>query len=369
MERKPRVLQICHDFKGPFATVARQYAGSFGDCDVRTVFLRGAESPQIVSAVPGEVEFLMLEKGALRGLKFGIVAQLEALIGNDVPDIVIAHRYKPFYLSMLLNRKMDIGLVLGVMHEFGFLKRKTRSVFSRFWKDNVSLLGVSHPVCDEVRTSHPHLADRIHRVPHAIEAGTLLDSVSARHQLGIPLGAYCYGTIGRLVPKKNHALLIDAFAKLGDNSVLALVGDGELREQLREQAARLRIADRVIFAGSREDAKKYMKAFDSFVLPSTREEAFGMVLLEAMAASTPVLCSDAPGPASVVTDAGIMFRCGDVADLAEKLKKMQTLSKQEQSELSTKAHERLGAEFSVAAMLQNLRTLPQVEKVAPVPGD
>ena len=231
---------------------------------------------------------------------------------------------------------------------------------------NVRLVGVSHPVCDEVRSSHPHLSERIHRVPHAIEAGTLLDSVSARHQLGIPLGAYCYGTIGRLVSKKNHTLLIDAFAKLGDKSVLTLVGDGELREQLKEQATRLRVADRVIFTGGKEDAKKYMKAFDSFVLPSTEEEAFGMVLLEAMAASIPILCSDAPGPASVVGDAGILFKCGDVEGLTEQMKRMQSLSKEEESELSARAHERLGAEFSVAAMLQNLRTLPLVEQVAPI---
>lgn len=366
MDRKPRILQICHDFKGPFRTVARQYAGSFADCDVKTVFLRGAESHKISDMIPGEVEFMMLEPGALRGLKFGVAEKLERIIGDESPDIVIAHRYKPFFVSLLMNRKRDFPLILGVVHEYGFLRRKTRSLLTRFWPDSVHLVGVSHPVCDEVRKQHPELADRVHRVPHAIEGGTLLDSVSARHQLGIPLGKYCYGVIGRLVRKKNHELLIRAFAKLNDDSVLAIVGDGELKQQLADLVDSLRLGNRVIFSGHQDNARNLMKAFDCFVLPSGKEEAFGMVLLEAMAAATPVLCSDAPGPRSVVGDTAKSFRCDDEQDLIEQMQAMQKLPRQEEDELTARALERVGDEFSVAAMSQNLRGLPEIERLAPV---
>ena len=366
MDRKPRILQICHDFKGPFRTIARQYAGCFADCDVKTIFLRGAESSRITDATPGEVEFMMLEPGALRGLKLGVARRLEEIIGDQVPDIVIAHRYKPFFISLLLNRKMNFPLILGVMHEYGFLRRWTRAFLSRFWPDNVHLIGVSSPVCDEIRSKVPGLRDRIHLVPNAIEGGTLLDSVSARHQLGLPLGTYCYGVIGRLVHKKNHALLLRAFAKLGDDSVLAIVGNGELRSELRELAASLKIEKRVVFSGYQDNARDLMKAFDSFVFPSGEEEAFGLVLLEAMAASTPVLCSDAKGPLSVVGDTARTFSSGDVKDLAVKMAEMQKLSREEENEMTELALRRLGEEFSIAAMVQNLRGLRVVEAQAPI---
>ena len=365
MNRKPRVLQLCHDYKGPFRTVTRQYAGCFADCDVRTVFLRGTKSTQLAESIPGEVDFLMLERGALSGLKLDAAAQLETLIGSEVPDIVIAHRYKPFYLSMLLNRRMELGLVLGVMHEYGFLRRRTRSFFSRFWGDNVYLIGVSEPVCEEIRQAQPRLSGRVHQVPHAIEAGTLLDSVSARHQLGVPLGTYCYGVIGRLVHKKNHELLINALARLDDHSVLAIIGGGELEKDLVAQAARLGLAERVIFCGHHDDARTLLKAFDSFVLPSTEEEAFGMVLLEAMAASVPVLTSDAPGPASVVGDTARMFRCGNLEDLTEQMKQMQSLSQPDERELTGLALDRLGARFSLTAQRRKIRNLPMVDQLAP----
>jgi glycosyltransferase involved in cell wall biosynthesis len=234
--RKRRILQICHDYKGPFRTVARQYAGSFSDCEVKTVFLRGPQSSELASTIHGDVEFLTLPPGSLRGLKLEPYRLVKEMIADDPPDIILAHRYKPFIISVLLNYKLRIGAVMGVMHEFGFLGRVSRSLYSRFWKDNVQLIGVSEPVCEALLEQAPYLQGRVHLLPHAIEAATLHDPVSARHEVGIPLGPYCYGTVGRLVRKKDHRLLIEAFAGLQDDSVLAFLGDGELMPELKRLA-------------------------------------------------------------------------------------------------------------------------------------
>ena len=365
MDRKPRVLQICHDFKGPFRTVARQYAECFVDCEIKTIFLRGEKSSDIAGSIPGEVDFLMLGPGALRGLKLDVVANVAAIIADQVPDILIAHRYKPFFVALLLRRKMDIPLVLGVMHEYGFLGRPSRSVLTRFWPDNVHLIGVSEAVCKEVRLQLPHLYFRVHQVPHAMEDLKLLGSATARQRLGIPSGRYCFGVIGRLVSKKNHELLIRAFAELGEDSVLAVVGDGVLKDDLKELTERLGIEHRVTFSGYQENARTLMKAFDAFVLPSGIEEAFGMVLLEAMAASIPILSTDAPGPKSVVGDAAITFKCDDKVDLVAKLKRMQALSKQEAGELVARGSRRLQENFSVAAMSEKIRSVPEIARLAP----
>lgn len=367
MGHQPRVLQICHDYNGPFRLLAKHYAGAFADCDVTTVFLRGAESAEVSRTLYGDVVYLMQPSEALRGLKREVADMVAELIDpEEPPDLVIAHRYKPFNIAMQLNSRFEFGAVIGVMHEFGFLGRMTRSLYSRFWKDNVYLVGVSEPVSEEVRTHQKHLAGRVYTVPNAIEAPVLLDSVTARYELGIPLGVHCYGTIGRLVRKKNHKLMLSAFAQCDDDAVLAIVGEGELLTQLSQQARQLGISDRIVFCGSRPDARRYMKAFDTFLLSSTQEEAFGMVLLEAMASMIPVITSDAAGPLSVVGDTALTFPCDDVNAFAEQMKAARAMTRQETAAMTERALQRLGKEFSIAVMLERLRRLPPVEKHAPI---
>ena len=365
MDRRPRILQICHDFKGPFLTIAKQYAECFADCETRTIFLRGEESSDIAESIRGQVDFLTLERSALRGLKLGVVTKMSLIIADQVPDIIIAHRYKPFFVALILCRKMKIPLILGVIHEYGFLRRRTRSLMARFWPDNVQLIGVSEPVCREICSQLPHQSLRIHQVANAIEVQELLERAIARQRLGIPSGIYCFGVIGRLIPKKNHELLIRAFAELEEGPVLSVVGDGVLKGELEELAGRLGIEHRVIFNGYQENARILMRAFDAFVLPSGIEEAFGMVLLEAMAASIPILSTDAPGPKSIIGDAAIIFKCGDKVDLAAKLKEMQALTRKEVGEMTGKALQRLQENFSVHTMSQKLRSIPDIARLAP----
>lgn len=365
MDRKPRVLQICHDFKGPFGMVARQYATCFADCDIRTIFLRGAKSEEIAADIPGDVSFLALGPGSLRGLKLGVAAQVTSLIGDQVPDIVIAHRYKPFFVALQLRARMSIPLILGVAHEFGFLRRPGRAILTRFWPGEVRLLGVSEPVCQEICRRVPRLSSRVHHISHATEVLPILESTDARQRLGIPPGNYCFGVIGRLVHKKNHELLIRAFAELDGDPVLAIVGDGVLRDELTQLAIHLRLGERVIFCGHQDKASSLMKAFDTFVLPSGPEEAFGMVLLEAMAAQIPILSTDAPGPKSVLGEAGITFRSGDREHLTQQLRAIRDLTTGERTELTAEGTRRLQEEFSQEAMSQQLRNIAEVARLAP----
>ena len=100
----------------------------------------------MAESIRGKVAFLMLGRNTLRGLKLGVAEKVSVIIADEAPDILIAHRYKSFFVALVLCWKMDIPLVLGVMHEYGFLRRRNRSVLARFWPENVQLIGVSEPV-------------------------------------------------------------------------------------------------------------------------------------------------------------------------------------------------------------------------------
>ena len=123
------------------------------------------------------------------------------------------------------------------------------------------------------------------------------DRGKMRRELGIPTDAFVVGTVGRLTAVKGQRYLLEAAANLaGDipGLVCILLGDGELREELKARATALGMGQQVLFLGWRDDVAAIMSVFDVFVLPSLNE-GMGRVLVEAMAAGKPVIASDVGG--------------------------------------------------------------------------
>lgn len=160
------------------------------------------------------------------------------------------------------------------------------------------------------------------------------DKEAVRASLGIGADDIVFGYLGRLVPEKGAADMLDALPRvIADAPVLAarlkilIVGAGVEEANLRAQAAALGITDRVVFAGAvpHREAGRYMNAFDVFVIPSRTmpnwKEQFGRVIVEALACEVPVIGSDS-GEIPHLTraiDGGLIFREHDVADLAAKM--------------------------------------------------
>jgi len=110
-----------------------------------------------------------------------------------------------------------------------------------------------------------------------------------RTQLGIPKDALVIGHVARLCEVKNQSFLLNvakATTQLNDNTLLLLVGDGELRAQLQEEAASLNILDKVVFLGEREDVPNLLRAMDVFVLTSI-SEGLSVSAIEAQASGLP----------------------------------------------------------------------------------
>ena len=139
--------------------------------------------------------------------------------------------------------------------------------------------------------------------------------------------------VGRLSYFKGFDILLRAVADVPEAS-LVLVGDGECKDDLRRLAKTLNIESRVNFVGrvdmtadgNAKLASAYASA-DIVCLPSTeRAESFGIVLLEAMRAGVPVICSAIPGSGVnyVVRDGetGVMVTPGDSASLAAAIRRL-----------------------------------------------
>ena len=115
-----------------------------------------------------------------------------------------------------------------------------------------------------------------------------------RRELDIPREAVVVGHIGRFMKQKNHSFLLDVFAALHQkkpDSVLLLVGTGELETPIREKIAALGLEDCVRMTGVRSDIPALLSAMDVFVFPSLYE---GMpnTVIEAQATGLPCLIAD-----------------------------------------------------------------------------
>lgn len=136
-------------------------------------------------------------------------------------------------------------------------------------------------------------------------------------------------SVGNLLPVKNHAMLLHAFAQLASRQPdvrLRLAGHGPLRGELEQLAAELDIAERVAFLGeiAPSEVRAEMLAADCLALPS-RYETFGVVLIEAMACGLPIVATQRGGPETIVTpETGILVAPDNEAALADGLAKAYT---------------------------------------------
>ena len=105
---------------------------------------------------------------------------------------------------------------------------------------------------------------------------------------------FVFGHVGRFNDQKNHAFLIETFRQYhaqSPNSVLLLVGDGDLAENIHRTVQRAGLQDSVRFLGLRDDVPRLLQAMDCFLLPS-KFEGLPLVLVEAQAAGLPCLAAD-----------------------------------------------------------------------------
>src|SRR5262249_97138 len=134
---------------------------------------------------------------------------------------------------------------------------------------------------------------------------------------------------GRLVPQKGFDILIRAFATVAsdcDSLTLAIAGEGPQEGSLRDLVIELRLERRVLFLGQVQKLRALMPPADPFLL-SSRYEGFPNVLLEALGSGVPVVATDCPGgPREVLRDGefGLLVRCGDVAELADAVRRVAT---------------------------------------------
>ncbi len=191
-------------------------------------------------------------------------------------------------------------------------------------------------------------AEKITVIPNCIDAERFARRVqrtkktAKRRSVGVA-GRKVALCVASFKAQKNHETLLKAFARLGEEWVLLLAGDGPRRGMLAELARSLGIEERVRFLGNRDDVAELLAISDVLVLPS-KHEGMPNVLLEAMAARTPIVCSDIPENREVAGSEACYVGVDDVEGLAAAIPAAQH-------------RPRLPRKYTCTATLRQLRTL------------
>lgn len=187
-----------------------------------------------------------------------------------------------------------------------------------------------------------------------------IDSIEKRKELGIKNGEFVIGNVARLTLNKDHQTLLEAFrivSKKMANTRLVIVGDGPERSHLEHIAESIGIKEKVIFLGQRRDVAEILNTFDLFALSSIRE-GFPIAVLEAMAASLPVIATDVDGNKELVKDGetGLVVKAKEPKDMAEAIIKL-IQNKEIANAMGKKGFKRINDYFTLD------KTIKEYEKI------
>jgi glycosyltransferase involved in cell wall biosynthesis len=168
------------------------------------------------------------------------------------------------------------------------------------------------------------------------------------------------GIVARLQPVKGHRYFIEAASRVAavePNAHFLLVGDGALRREIEEQAARLGVRDRVHLLGERDDAALIPAGFDVAVLASL-SEGLPNAVMEAMAAGAPVVATAVGGTTELVIDGetGFLAAPADSEALAQRI--FDALRNPERSaRIAAQGRERVLSRFGLRRMVESVERL------------
>jgi len=234
-------------------------------------------------------------------------------------DVINFHTHSPWaFLAAILAKKKIVYIFHGAIGLKGnwvdiFIKLFHRLIILNFsdkitFASKSSLKRYSETIGKEVKIG------KIEIFPYGLAVNKIKSKKGravVRNELEVD-NKFVIGTVARLDPMKRIDRLIEAFALLPDkpNLELLIIGSGGITEEnyLKGLVTNYGIENYVRFMGYRSDAIDLINSFDLFVLPS-RNEPFGLALLEAMALGIPsVVFEDGGGAVDILGESGIIVK-------------------------------------------------------------
>jgi glycosyltransferase involved in cell wall biosynthesis len=179
-------------------------------------------------------------------------------------------------------------------------------------------------------------------------------------EIGAESDSKLIGMIARLQPVKGHKFFIEAAARVitrEPKAIFVIVGDGPLKSEIEEQAARLCIKERLRMLGDRTDVSRIVASLDLLVLASLHE-GLPNAVMEAMSAGVPVVATSVGGTKELITEGetGYLIPPADAQALADRMT-FALLNEADRMRLAASARQFISAEFGMRRMVESVEKL------------
>ena len=291
-----------------------------------------------------------------RGNDPGLVWQLFQLFRRERPHVVHTHAWGTLVEGLVAARLARVPLVVHGEHGTLQLRPHQRRIQRWGWGLVDQVLSVSSRLASRMAAETRFPEGRVETIRNGVDLSRFgrLERAEARRLAGLPEGDVLVGTVGRLVPVKDQATLIDAMALLSARGVrarLVLAGDGPLTADLVARAARRGISDRVAFLGHRPDVENVLAGLDIFVLSSV-SEGLSNTILEAMASGLPVVATRVGGAEELLDEGrtGLLVPPGHPEKLAGAIEEL-IVDEPRRRAMGQRARQRAEQEFALPVMI------------------
>lgn len=297
------------------------------------------------------------------------VNELNLIYNKVQPDLIHTHLGHADLFGLWAFRNRPVKK-LCTMHNIWFKWDWRDYLFFGLYKflikrqvNNVNYISISDAVHEHVKNRLKVSDENAHLLYNAIpENKDSLDQSVAKQELSFSDDNFLILFMGRLRIQKSVDTLIKAVSLIKNelrehNSKVLIVGNGVLKNELRDLSNQLNLEDIISFEGITASPEIYHDAADLFVLPSVFE-GFGLVILESFRAKTPVIATNIEGPRELIIDNenGYLFEPKDFKGLSNKILKLLKDSSKLKS-LGEKGYNTFRKEFHISNYVTELEKI------------
>ncbi|HFK5921467.1 TPA: glycosyltransferase [Enterococcus faecium] len=198
---------------------------------------------------------------------------------KDHPEYEIVHSHIDAMSYLPLKAAKKAGIPIRIAHSHNTsIDRDFKYLLKQYYRCKLTSVLTHEFSCGKVAGDFLFRNDKFTLIPNAVDAKKFYYDESIRNdvrmKLGISSQTFVMGHIGRISYSKNHRFLIEIFKEfhaIKNNSVLLIIGTGDMEEEIKNYAKKSGIDDDIKFLGNRNDIEKFYQAFDVLMLPSLFE--------------------------------------------------------------------------------------------------
>jgi glycosyltransferase involved in cell wall biosynthesis len=259
-----------------------------------------------------------------------VVPRLARLLGHRGADAVITvGAGDKMFWGRLAARWAGVPVIASALHSTGWpdgvgrLNRLLTPITDAF-------IGVADSHGDFLREFEKFPARKVNVIRNGVDCDRFRPDTAARcdvrNELALPAHAQLIGLVAALRPEKNHAMLVQAAARLAERHPdlhTLIIGEGPERATIEPLIAELGLSDRVHLLGNRSDTPRLLAAMDLFTLCSLNE-ASPVSILEALAAGTAVVSTDVGSIRETVIpeQTGLLVQSEDIEGFASAISRL-----------------------------------------------